>query len=108
MGWKHRNLAIRQSYLLSEAINSQQCCRTVQVAKEDLAAVKKVSAVGSPSVARLKVLSQDRVPGAQYNKPHENQPGDHSADVKTMTEPKCPVTPPQDTGSVQTGTPASD
>lgn len=79
-----------------------------KLGKEDLASVKKLSAVGSPSVARLKVLSQARVPGAQYSKPHESQPGDHSADLKTMTEPECPLTPPQDTGSVQTGTPASD
>lgn len=66
--------------------------------KEDLISVKKVSAVGSSGVARL-VFSHTRVPDAQYSKPCENQPRDHLADIKSMTEPECPLTPPQDSGS---------
>lgn len=109
MGWKYRNLAITKSYLLNEAIKSHQyCIKQYKLGKEDLVSVKKVSAAGSPSVARLQVLCQARVHEAQYSKPHENQPWDHSTVLKTMTEPKCPLTSPQDTRSLQTGTPASD
>lgn len=57
-----------------------------KLGKQDPASVNKVSAVGNPSVVILQVLSPARVPGAQHSKPHENQPGDHSAEVKIITE----------------------
>lgn len=46
-----------------------------KLGKEDLASVKKISAVRSPSMARLKIISQARMPGAPQSKPCENQPG---------------------------------
>lgn len=75
--------------------------------KEVLFSVKKAPAVGSSDVARL-VFSHTKVPEAQHNKPCENQPRDHLADLKSMTEPECPLIPPQASGSVQKGMSASD
>lgn len=59
--------------------------------KEDLLSMKKACVVGSSGVARL-VFSHTRMSDAQYSKSCENQPRDHSADIKSMTEPECPLT----------------
>lgn len=71
--------------------------------KENLVSVKKAAVVGSSGVARL-VFSYTRVPDAQHSKLCENQPRDHLADIKSMTEPECP----QDSESVQKGMSVSE
>lgn len=109
--WWVGNTGIWQSHGVTSWVKVLKVSNVAQqykLGKQDPASVNKASAVGSPSVVRLQVLSQARVPEAQHSKPHENQPGDHSAEVKTITEPESPLTPPQDTVSVQTGTLASD